>query len=371
MAMDIGCASRFSRLVATRHFLAMTWVALLSAWLPSGPARWMLPLVTAILYVAHELTMRPTVEAAEAQHRIQQTADLNLATLEALTRATDAKDQTSRSHLKRMQLYASRLSETMGLAPDDHHATTTAALLHDIGELAVPEHILSKPGPLTQEEFQKVKIHPQVGAEIISMVPFPYPVAQLILGHHERWDGTGYPRGIAGEDIPIGARILSVVDFYDSVTTDRPYHAALSHESTVNLRTRYEAGKALEPTLVPEFLKLLPTLEAEMTLAVEADPVTVTGTGSALTGEGSDAFESTALAHREIHALYEIARLMGTSLSVSETMELISSKLGPVVPWASPLRPLRPIRRRRVRRRSRRMLARWRGRRAPRARGTS
>jgi len=99
----------------------------------------------------------------------------------------------------------------------------TAALLHDIGKLAVPEHILSKPGPLTQEEFQKIRIHPQVGAEIISAVPFPYPVAPLILSHHERWDGKGYPQGLIGDQIPLGARILTIVDYYDAVTTERPY----------------------------------------------------------------------------------------------------------------------------------------------------
>ena len=97
----------------------------------------------------------------------------------------------------------------------------------------MPEHILSKPGPLTQEEFQKIRIHPQVGAEIIAAVPFPYPVAPLILSHHERWDGKGYPQGLSGEHIPIGARILTIVDYYDAVTTERPYHKALSHESAV------------------------------------------------------------------------------------------------------------------------------------------
>ena len=110
----------------------------------------------------------------------------------------------------------------------------TAALLHDIGKLAVPEHILSKPGPLTQEEFQKIRIHPQVGAEIIAAVPFPYPVAPLILSHHERWDGKGYPQGLAGEDIPIGARILTIVDYYDAVTT----RAAVSQGAQPRQRDR-------------------------------------------------------------------------------------------------------------------------------------
>ena len=135
----------------------------------------------------------------------------------------------------------------------------TAALLHDIGKLAVPEHILSKPGPLTQEEFQKIRIHPQVGAEIISAVPFPYPVAPLILSHHERWDGRGYPQGLKGEDIPLGARILSVVDYFDALTSDRPYHRAMDHEAALSLLEQ-ESGKALDPKVVQMFFTQLPVL---------------------------------------------------------------------------------------------------------------
>ena len=98
-----------------------------------------------------------------------------------------------------MQVYAAGLAKAAGLSAAEIQGVKTAALLHDIGKLAVPEHILSKPGPLTQEEFQKIRIHPQVGAEIIAAVPFPYPVAPLILSHHERWDGKGYPQGLAGD----------------------------------------------------------------------------------------------------------------------------------------------------------------------------
>src|SRR5438034_8341569 len=130
--------------------------------------------------------------------------------IEALALAIDAKDQTAQSHIRRVQVYAAGLARALGMTDNEIQGVKTAALLHDIGKLAVPEHILSKPGPLTQEEFQKIRIHPQVGAEIISGVPFPYPVAPLILSHHERYDGKGYPSGLKGDEIPIGARILSV-----------------------------------------------------------------------------------------------------------------------------------------------------------------
>ena len=132
----------------------------------------------------------------DEQRHVQQTSDLHLATIEALARAIDAKDQNTQTHIRRVQLYAARMAKAVGLTPDEIQGIKTAALLHDIGKLAVPEHILSKPGPLTQEEFQKIRIHPEVGAEIIAAVPFPYPVAPIILSHHERWDGKGYPQGL-------------------------------------------------------------------------------------------------------------------------------------------------------------------------------
>ena len=146
----------------------------------------------------------------------------------------------------------------------------TAALLHDIGKLAVPEHILSKPGPLTPEEFQKIRAHPKVGADIVSSVPFPYPVAPLILSHHERWDGKGYPAGLKGEEIPLGARILSVVDYFDALMAERPYHKAMSFDAAIGL-LQQEAGKGLDPAVVAKFIELLPALQAEAARARAGD----------------------------------------------------------------------------------------------------
>src|SRR5258707_9420687 len=191
----------------------------------------------------------------DEQRHVQQTSDLHLATIEALARAIDAKDQTAQMHIRRVQVYATGLAKAAGLPDAEIQGVKTAALLHDIGKLAVPEHILAKPGPLTPEEFQKVRIHPQVGAGIISAVRFPYPVAPLILSHHERWDGRGYPQGLVGESIPLGARILTIVDYYDAVSTERPYHRALSYESALSL-LRHEAGRALDPRLVSTFINL-------------------------------------------------------------------------------------------------------------------
>jgi diguanylate cyclase (GGDEF)-like protein/putative nucleotidyltransferase with HDIG domain len=260
--------------------------------------------------------------------------------------AIDAKDQTAQNHIRRVQAYAAGLARSLGMSDNEIHGVKTAALLHDIGKLAVPEHILSKPGPLTQEEFQKIRIHPQIGAEIIGAVPFPYPVAPLILSHHERWDGKGYPHGLKGDEIPLGARILSIVDYFDALTSDRPYHKAMSEDAALAL-LQQEAAKALDPTVVHMFVKILPDLRAEagaleqqtvrkLSIA-ETSSVGVArpATGFSHETSKSTVFEDIALAHREIYALYEIAQAMGTSLGVADTMALISSKLANLVPFSA------------------------------------
>jgi putative nucleotidyltransferase with HDIG domain len=164
---------------------------------------------------------------ADEQRQVKEVSDLHLATVEALAAAIDAKDNAFTQHVRRVERLAGRLAQALGMSESDIRGVKTAALLHDIGKLAVPEYILSKPGPLTAEEFARVQAHPRVGAEIISNVPFPYPVVPLVRSHHERWDGSGYPDGLAGENIPLGARIISVVDYYDALTCDRPYRRAV------------------------------------------------------------------------------------------------------------------------------------------------
>ena len=184
-----------------------------------------------------------------AASAIREISDVHFATIEALALAIDAKDQTSPLHLRRVQLYAATVARELGMSEHEIEGVKTAALLHDIGKLAVPEYILSKTGPLTPEEFQKIRAHPQIGADIVSAVPFPYPVAPLIRSHHERWDGKGFPAGLRGEEIPLGARILSVVDYFDALMADRPYHKALSFEAAIGALER-EAGKGLDPRVV-------------------------------------------------------------------------------------------------------------------------
>src|SRR6476660_5996686 len=141
------------------------------------------------------------------------------------------------------------LAKELGLSADETEALKAASVLHDIGKLAVPEHIISKPGKLTPEEFENMKIHPLVGAEILERVQFPYPVVPIVKAHHEKWDGSGYPAGLKGEEIPLGARILSAVDFLDALASDRQYRRALPLQDSMK-RLREESGKSFDPRVV-------------------------------------------------------------------------------------------------------------------------
>ncbi len=306
---------------------------------------WMASLAAAPLYLTYRTYKVYMGRIQDQQRHVAQVSDLHLATIEALALAIDAKDQTAQSHIRRVQVYAAGLARALGMPETEIQGVKTAALLHDIGKLAVPEHILSKPGPLTQEEFQKIRIHPQVGAEIISGVPFPYPVAPLILSHHERWDGKGYPAGLKGDDIPLGARILSVVDYFDALMSERPYHKAMGFDAAIGL-LRQESNKALDPRVVQTFIDMYPTLAAEADASAEPArkltrvpthaPTAAPAVGLVddTTSARTTVFQDIALAHREIYALYEIAQAMGSSLGVSDTMALISSKLSNIVPFS-------------------------------------
>ena len=301
-------------------------------------------LVPAVVYFAYRAYGTLAERLENERRHAQQMSELHLATIEALALAIDAKDQTAHNHLGRMQIYATALARALGMSAADVQAVKTAALMHDIGKLAVPEHILAKPGPLTAEEFQKVRIHPQVGADIVAAVPFPYPVSPLILAHHERWDGRGYPSGLRGENIPLGARILCLVDYFVALTSDRPYHAPLTIEAAVAV-VEQEAGKAFDPAAVAAFLRILPDIRAEaqnadlarprLSLAAGSNEAPVPGSLRAAVAGRPSVFDDIAVAHREIYALYEIAQTMGTGLGVPDTMAHITSKLSGLVPFSA------------------------------------
>ena len=199
---------------------------------------------------------------ADAERHVKQVDQLYMSTIQALSSAIDAKDGVTSSHIRRVQTYSVALAKEMGVsATEEVKAIEAAALLHDTGKLAVPEHILNKPGKLTAAEFEAMKLHVDVGADILATIEFPYPVVPIVRAHHENWDGTGYPRGLRGEDIPIGARILSVVDCYDALTSDRPYRPAMTQTQATDILME-RRGSMYDPAVVDAFLELLPSLGA-------------------------------------------------------------------------------------------------------------
>jgi diguanylate cyclase (GGDEF)-like protein/putative nucleotidyltransferase with HDIG domain len=307
----------------------------------SVPPVWLGLPATIAIYLAYR-ACRSGIE--QERGKAQQISELHLATIEALALAIDAKDQTEPNHIQRVQAYATGLARALGMPETEVEAVKTAALLHDIGKLAIPDHILAKPGPLTPDEFQRVRLHPEVGAAILHAVPFPSPVAPLILSHHERWDGRGYPAGLKENEIPLGARVVGVVEYFDALTSDRPYHKAISQDAALAL-LRQEAGKALDPRVVEIFTDILPKLAGAFS-PVQSRAVKKTAP-RLQTGEGlrtiaaaghrprASVFDDIADANREIYALYEIAQTMGTTLAITDTMALVSSKLSQVVPFSA------------------------------------
>ena len=209
-----------------------------------------LPLL-AVFYLTFHLSFG---REEDARRHVADMDRLYLSTVETLAMAIDAKDDVTHSHVRRVQAYATALAHAMQVSDEPTlRALEAAALLHDTGKLAVPEHILNKPGKLTPAEFEKMKLHADIGADILSLVRFPFPVEPIVRAHHENWDGSGYPRGLAGEDIPIGARILSVVDCFDALTSDRPYRRALSDDAAIQI-LRDRRGTMYDPRVVDTFI---------------------------------------------------------------------------------------------------------------------
>jgi diguanylate cyclase (GGDEF)-like protein/putative nucleotidyltransferase with HDIG domain len=283
----------------------------------------------------------------------EQMSSLHLRTIEALALAIEAKDQTTHQHLQRVRVYAVELAKHLGLTHDETEALRAASLLHDIGKLAVPEHIISKPGKLTPEEFEKMKIHPIIGAEILEQVQFPYPVVPIVHSHHEKWDGTGYPSGLKAEEIPIGARILSAVDCLDALASDRQYRRALPLDEAM-AKVVEQAGKSFDPQVVRILqekyveleklahesppsapVKLSKDIKVERGLApaagfAESDTLVV-----APPAEHRDYLSSIAAARQEAQMLFELSHDLGTSLSLDDTLSMLSVRLKRLVPHDS------------------------------------
>lgn len=283
----------------------------------------------------------------QQQNHIREMAELHLRTIETLALAIDAKDDTTAAHLRRVQIYASEIGRELGLSDTEIQALEAAALLHDVGKLAVPEYIISKPGKLTPDEFEKMKVHPVVGAEILERVHFPYPVVPIVRSHHEKFDGTGYPDGLSGEQIPIGARILSAVDCLDALASNRQYRRAMPLADAMEIVIG-ESGKAFDPTVVDILRRRYRELELKArqettnnvklssNVKVRRGASPATGFAEApITVMDAPPEESFSLAisgaRREFQLLLEVTNDLGNSLSLEETLALLAVRLGKIV----------------------------------------
>jgi diguanylate cyclase (GGDEF)-like protein/putative nucleotidyltransferase with HDIG domain len=280
---------------------------------------------------------------AEKKH-VEEMAGLHLRTIEALALAIEAKDFQTHNHLRRVEICAVEVGKELGLSEPELQALRAAALLHDIGKLAVPEHIICKPGKLTPVEFEKMKIHPVVGGEILEQVQFPYPVAPIVRSHHEKWDGSGYPARLKGEEIPIGARILSAVDSLDALASDRQYRRALPLNEAM-ARVASEAGKRFDPRVVevlqrryieleqlvqaqpPEKSKLSKDLKIKRGKAPAAGFESIEEPALDSKGSSLEFLSCIAAARQEAHVLFELSRTLGSSLSLDETLSVLGLRL--------------------------------------------
>ncbi len=279
---------------------------------------------------------------------VEEMAALHLRTIEALALAIDAKDHTTHDHLLRVRIYATEIAREMNLPPDQVEALKAAAMLHDIGKLAVPEHIINKPGRLTPEEFEKMRIHPVVGAEILSRVKFPYPVVPIVRSHHEKWDGSGHPDGLKEEEIPIGSRILSVVDCLDALASDRQYRRAIPLDRAME-HVAGLAGKDFDPKVVAilrrRYLELEQLARAQSAPSQEngghsLGPQRAAVPASGFERENSagpasevDFLTSIAAARQEAQMLFELTHDLGSSLSLDETLSVVSARLQKLIPY--------------------------------------
>jgi diguanylate cyclase (GGDEF)-like protein/putative nucleotidyltransferase with HDIG domain len=309
-------------------------------------------LISALVFMLFYFNERRLEEIrhAEAERRqhAEDMATIHMNTIESLAIAIDAKDQTTHGHVRRTQLYATKMGELFKVSEAELRALHAGALLHDIGKLAVPEYILNKPGKLTEAEFAKMKIHPTVGGDILKRVNFPYPVEDIVRYHHEKWDGSGYPKGLKGEAIPLVARIISVVDFYDATRCDRPYRKGMKREESLAL-LRSMVGSAFDPKVVQTFIKHVEEFDRMIDSQDIKEQVASTPTVDDKTSTKPDAglapdilgvseeiaagFRSISEAQREVFALHEIAQTIGSSLNLSDTVTLIANKLRAIVPF--------------------------------------
>jgi putative nucleotidyltransferase with HDIG domain len=334
IAVVIALTSRTAVTQVWRENFAWVWVAHAWGGLVAGAIAIYVPhvnlyslltilVVGAIGYATVRLYLGKVEESTGHLHKLN---DLYLATIKALAMAIDAKDQVTHGHIRRVQVYAVGLAKALGV--DDEptlKGIEAGALLHDTGKIAVPEHILNKPGKLNAQEYERMKSHVTIGADILSGIDFPYPVIPYVRHHHENWDGTGYPDRIAGEAIPLGARILSVVDCFDALTSDRPYRRALSTEAALDI-LRERAGTMYDPRVVARFIEVHADLAA--TLGEDDVPAAAAAEEPARPAEVAEATADGS-------GIGDVPHLVESGLTIDEAAYVLLKRLDGQLPFAA------------------------------------
>jgi putative nucleotidyltransferase with HDIG domain len=348
-AIAIGLEKRLSPIAVWRSHFAVVSLN----YFASGSVAYLLILLTQYLSVVALVAVVPLIAVIhlamkswsgrleDADRHIATVDQLYLSTIGALSTAIEAKDGVTSSHIHRVQHYAMGLAKALGtLDPPTLKALEAASLLHDTGKLAVPERILNKPGKLTAAEFETMKLHVEAGADILSSIDFPYPVVPIVRAHHENWDGTGYPNGVKGVDIPIGARILSVVDCYDALTSDRPYRGAMTDEEALEI-IRARRGTMYDPIVVdmfervcrdigpmavkPQMQKAIHQINRSATQMMAPAPAPPPPGPSAAIAEGPDS----------LRALANLARIVSGRPTATDVASMIWAHVRHIVPNAS------------------------------------
>lgn len=283
--------------------------------------------IALLTYKSYEIYSQQAHAMLKSREEI---AELYLATIKSLALAIDAKDAYTHQHILRVQRYAVAVAKEMGLTGSELEGVNTGALLHDIGKLGVPEYVLLKPGKLTPEEFAKIKEHPRIGADILADIPFPWPVLPGVKYHHEKWNGTGYPEGLAGTNIPLQARILAVADVYDALTSNRAYRGAWPHERAVEL-IRKESGTHFDPIIADAFLRVIDGVVKEMAENGEG-PLVTAKESQPVVSNTERAVRDIQRNSSELWALYEVAQTLSASLGMEETLDILARKLASIIP---------------------------------------
>ncbi len=313
-------------LVVYYFWLKFNWMALLGL----GPS-------LMLLYLSYS---QYNQKVEEKMHKIQEMNELHLSVVQALTMAIDAKDNTSCEHVARVKIYGFGLARLLGLSEQETQAIEAGAMLHDVGKLGVPDYIINKPGRLSDAEFEKMKSHTVIGAEILSQVKFPYPLVPVVRSHHERWDGSGYPDGLRGNAIPLTAQILAISDCFDMLCEDRQYRKGMSRDQAISI-LREESGTHFNPELVTLFLEHLPAFEKEIIergLSLEqvsAQTRAVATKRAEKQAAPLQPHEKIKEAHREILLLYELSQAVGSSLSLRDTLVVLLGRIADLVPFTT------------------------------------